>query len=102
MIEAHSPTALEIRSPKQTRSAGYDAYRGELDRPAAVPAHLALLRDALARDALAHGCGRSPRAHRDGLCASGPVQAHRRHPARVTVARQLTLAQWVSRTTGIR
>ncbi|MGW3952231.1 hypothetical protein ACWEKM_15185 [Streptomyces sp. NPDC004752] len=107
MIEAHSPAVLEIRPPRQARPvqarpARHDAFRGERDRAAAVPPHLSLLREALAHDALVHHGGQSPRTHRHGLCASGHLPAHRRRPARLAVARQLTLAQWVSRTTSIR
>ncbi|MEV6162391.1 hypothetical protein AB0L71_10795 [Streptomyces sp. NPDC052052] len=52
----------------------------------ALPAHLSLLRDALA------GAGRTE---------GGPAAGYRRTPAHVARTTQLTLSQWVSRTASI-
>jgi hypothetical protein len=69
--------------------------RDECDRLAVVPAHLSLL-----RDALACGRGRNARTH----AANGPDCGHafprHRRPHRSAPARQLTLSQWVNRTTS--
>ncbi|MGW1408883.1 hypothetical protein [Streptomyces sp. NPDC002403] len=56
-----------------------------------VPAHLILL-----RDALAHGQGRNTRACPAGRSHTSP----RRGTDRTAPATQITLAQWVSRTTS--
>jgi hypothetical protein len=101
MLEAHCPTALEIRSPQGTvraRRTTRDVRRIEHDRFAAVPPHLSLLRDALAEDA-----ARGRQKPGAGRYVTGFVPSRRRGPARTaSLARQLTLAQWMSRTTGIR
>ncbi|WP_327434810.1 zf-HC2 domain-containing protein [Streptomyces sp. NBC_01236] len=68
---------------------------GECDRLAGVPAHLSLL-----RDALACGKGRNTRTH----AATRPDCSHaspcHRRPHRAALTRQLTLSQWVNRTTS--
>ncbi|MER5362995.1 zf-HC2 domain-containing protein [Streptomyces sp. NPDC002785] len=63
--------------------------------PASLPAHLFLLRDALADSPGHHGMSRDGRGERrhEAPC--------RRGPARTAVASQLTLSQWVSRTSKI-
>ncbi|MFF1723245.1 zf-HC2 domain-containing protein [Streptomyces sviceus] len=70
-----------------------DTCRGDHDNRASVPAHLTLLRDALA-------CGKGPHtqpcaATRDACRHASP---RRRRPDPSTVTLQLTLSQWVSRT----
>ncbi|MFK0024994.1 zf-HC2 domain-containing protein [Streptomyces sp. NPDC090798] len=69
--------------------------RDEYDRLAAVPAHLSLLRDALAR-----GKGRSTRTHAATRPDRGHASPRHRRPHRANVTMQLTLSQWVSRTTS--
>ncbi|MFJ1601770.1 zf-HC2 domain-containing protein [Streptomyces sp. NPDC088253] len=69
--------------------------RDEYDRLAAVPAHLSLL-----RDALACGKGRSTRTHAATRPDRGHASPRHRRPHRANVTMQLTLSQWVSRTTS--
>ncbi|MCZ1000825.1 zf-HC2 domain-containing protein [Streptomyces mirabilis] len=69
--------------------------RGEYDRLAAVPAHLSLL-----RDALACGKGRSTRTHAGTRPDRGHSSPRHRRPHRASLTMQLTLPQWVSRTTS--
>ncbi|MFH8519207.1 hypothetical protein ACH4CE_29795 [Streptomyces gelaticus] len=59
-----------------------------------VPAHLTLLRDALAR-----GQGKNAQACAAGRAARGHASS-RRGPGRTGPTMQITLAQWVSRTTS--
>ncbi|MET7354815.1 zf-HC2 domain-containing protein [Streptomyces mirabilis] len=69
--------------------------RGEHDRLVAVPAHLSLL-----RDALACGKGRSTRTHAATRSDRGHASPRHRRPHRANLTMQLTLSQWVSRTTS--
>ncbi|MFF2133385.1 zf-HC2 domain-containing protein [Streptomyces olivochromogenes] len=69
--------------------------RDECDRLAAVPAHLSLL-----RDALACGKGRSTRTHAATRLDRGHSSPRHRRPHRSNLTMQLTLSQWVSRTTS--
>ncbi|MER5903510.1 zf-HC2 domain-containing protein [Streptomyces mirabilis] len=69
--------------------------RGEYDRLVAVPAHLSLL-----RDALACGKGRNTRTHAATRPDRGHASPRHRRPHRANLTRQLTLSQWVSRTTS--
>ncbi|MFE7462929.1 zf-HC2 domain-containing protein [Streptomyces sp. NPDC057499] len=95
--EQLAANAPETLAPDEARAVGAHlaacaACRAEHVRPAAVPAHLTML-----CEALAHGQGRERRA---GAAAGpggsdGPVQ--RRGAERAT-ARQITLSQWVSKT----
>ncbi|MBD0420330.1 hypothetical protein H0H10_14460 [Streptomyces sp. TRM S81-3] len=73
-----------------------DAPRDEHDCLAAVAPHLSLL-----RDALAHGTGQDQQKHGNGGTVHGHVPPRRNSAARVALARQLTLAEWVSRTASI-
>lgn len=73
-----------------------DARQNEHDCLAAVAPHLSLL-----RDALAHGTGRDQQMHGNGRTVHSHVSPRRSSSARVALARQLTLAEWVSRTTRI-
>ncbi|MER7688949.1 zf-HC2 domain-containing protein [Streptomyces sp. NPDC097610] len=65
------------------------------DRLAAVPAHLSLL-----RDALACGNGRNTRTHAGTRSDRGHPSPRHRRPHRANLTMQLTLSQWVSRTTS--
>lgn len=69
--------------------------RDEYDRLAAVPAHLSLL-----RDALACGKGRNARTHAATRPDCGHASPRHHRPYRAAPARQLTLSQWVNRTTS--
>ncbi|MFJ9683407.1 zf-HC2 domain-containing protein [Streptomyces sp. NPDC101194] len=81
-VGAHLATCSTCR-------AGYDCSE-------AVPAHLFLL-----RQALADSTGRQQAAREDGGAEHHRVAPCRRGPVRTTGATQLTLSQWVSRTAGI-
>ncbi|GAA3379415.1 hypothetical protein GCM10020367_62850 [Streptomyces sannanensis] len=91
--------ALKTLAPDEASVVGAhlatcDACRDEHDCLAAVAAHLSLLRDALAPDT---GRNRS-------MCAvpqaeHGHALPHRRRPDRAALTRQITLSQWVSKTT---
>ncbi|MFE2972935.1 zf-HC2 domain-containing protein [Streptomyces sp. NPDC059340] len=69
--------------------------RDEYNRLAAVPAHLSLL-----RDALACGKGRNTRTHAATRPGRGHASPRHRGPHRANLTTQLTLSQWVSRTTS--
>ncbi|QIY76098.1 zf-HC2 domain-containing protein [Streptomyces sp. RLB1-33] len=69
--------------------------RDEYDGLAAVPAHLSLL-----RDALACGKGRNTRTHAGTRPGRGHASPRHRGPHRANLTTQLTLSQWVSRTTS--
>ncbi|MFF9506885.1 zf-HC2 domain-containing protein [Streptomyces sp. NPDC014724] len=81
-VGAHLATCSTCR-------AGYDCSE-------AVPAHLFLL-----RQALADSTGRQQAACEDGRTEHHRVAPCRRGPVRTSGATQLTLSQWVSRTAGI-
>ncbi|MCX4785136.1 MULTISPECIES: zf-HC2 domain-containing protein [unclassified Streptomyces] len=92
--------ALEFLAPDEASAvaahlATCDTCRDERDRRAAVPAHLTLL-----RDALACGQGRNRRA----CAATRAERGHgsSRYPGSDGAAptTQITLAQWVSKTTS--
>ncbi|GAA3379587.1 hypothetical protein GCM10020367_63750 [Streptomyces sannanensis] len=91
--------ALKTLAPDEARVVGAhmttcDACRDEHDCLAAVAAHLNLLRDALAR-----GKGRSRRMYAVTRADCGHASPRRRRPHRAALTRQITLSQWVSRTT---
>ncbi|MFE6668088.1 zf-HC2 domain-containing protein [Streptomyces sp. NPDC057697] len=90
----------EALAPDETRAvrvhlAACTACREAYDGSAAVPAHLRLLRDALAR-----GQGRHRRACPAGRTARGDASPRHRRPDRAAASRQITLSQWVSKTTS--
>ncbi|MFF2327180.1 MULTISPECIES: hypothetical protein [unclassified Streptomyces] len=95
--EEHTPQAtateevITVGAQQGTRSARRDwrDYR-------ALPAHLSLLRDALAA-----GADRHQEVYGKGEAGDRHAAPCRRGPARVAGTTQLTLAQWVSRTASI-
>ncbi|MFJ9197036.1 hypothetical protein [Streptomyces flaveolus] len=94
------PGITGLRSPghphRTRHRTACDARRNEHDCLAAVAPHLSLL-----RDALAHGTGRDQQMHGNGRTVHSHVSPRRSSSVRVALVRQLTLAEWVSRTTRI-
>ncbi len=87
--------APEEASAVRTHLATCDTCRDTRDSRASVPAHLSLLRDALACDKGRHT--RACAATR-GDCRHASPRRRRAAPSAVTT--QITLSQWVSRTTS--
>ncbi|MEU3340459.1 zf-HC2 domain-containing protein [Streptomyces sp. NPDC006668] len=85
--------AAEAASAVRAHLATCEACRDRHDGRASVPAHLSLLRDALARDEDQHAqaCA-ATRGHWGRAAPSG------RRPFRSAVTVPITLSQWVSRT----
>ena len=85
--------APEEASTVRAHLATCDTCRDKHDSRASVPAHLSLLRDALA-------CGEN--RHSQACAATRDECRHasprRRRPYRSAVTMQITLSQWVSRT----
>ncbi|WP_339134433.1 hypothetical protein WJM95_32960 [Streptomyces sp. f51] len=88
-----------LTSDDATGAAAHPATRGicgdDHDRPAAVPAHLSLLRDALARGEDLHA-----RTSTATGAESGQASPHHRRPFRAAPTTRITLSQWVSKTTS--
>ncbi|MEH0423081.1 zf-HC2 domain-containing protein [Streptomyces sp. B21-083] len=87
--------APEEASAVRSHVATCGTCRDTPDCRASVPAHLSLLRDALARDKGRHT--RACAATRDDCRHASP---RRRRPDPSAVTTQITLSQWVSRTTS--
>ncbi|MFE7351735.1 zf-HC2 domain-containing protein [Streptomyces sp. NPDC057543] len=92
--------ALEILAPDEASAvaahlAACDTCRDERDCRAAVPAHLTLL-----RDALASGQGRNRRASAATGADGGQASSRHRRPGGAAPTTQITLSQWVSKTTS--
>ncbi|MFF2411921.1 zf-HC2 domain-containing protein [Streptomyces sp. NPDC058092] len=93
--------ALKILAPDEASAVGAhlaicDTCRNEHDcLAAAVPAHLTLL-----RDALAGGQGRNRRACAANRAERGHGSPRHRTPDRAARTTQITLSQWVSKTTS--
>ncbi|MGW0964697.1 hypothetical protein [Streptomyces sp. NPDC002516] len=85
-----------LASDEATGAAARQATLGdEHDRPTEVPAHLSLLRDALARGDAGHA--------RTGTATGsdrGPASPRPRRPFRAAPTTRITLSQWVSKTTS--
>ncbi|MGW3099548.1 hypothetical protein ACWDCC_39575 [Streptomyces sp. NPDC001102] len=94
-LAAHEPKAhaAEAASAMRTHLATRDTSGESHDGRASVPAHLSLLRDALARgkDQHTQAC-----AATRGRCGHASPCGHR--PFRSARTMPITLAQWVSRT----
>ncbi|MFD8306793.1 zf-HC2 domain-containing protein [Streptomyces sp. NPDC059690] len=95
LLADHEPKALaaEATSAVRAHPATCAACRDRHDSRASVPAHLSLLRDALAchKDRHTQAC-----AATRGHC--GHASPSRRRPFRSAVTMPITLSQWVSRT----
>ncbi|MEU6874514.1 hypothetical protein ACIODX_28820 [Streptomyces sp. NPDC088190] len=92
--------APETLAPDEARAVGAHlaacaTCREAYECSAAVPAHLTLL-----RDALACGQGRHRRVCPAGRTARGDAAPRHRRPDRAAATRQITLSQWVSKTTS--
>jgi hypothetical protein len=97
LLAGHELNSLapDEASAVRAHQATCSTCRDEYDCSTAVPAHLSLL-----RDALACGKGRNTRLHAATRADCGhPTPSHRR-PHRATLTMQLTLSQWVNRTTS--
>ncbi|WP_369251735.1 zf-HC2 domain-containing protein [Streptomyces sp. R41] len=87
--------ASDEASGVRAHLASCDACRDEYECLAAVPAHLSLL-----RDALACGKGRNTRTHTATRADCSHASRRHRRPHRATLTTQLTLSQWVNKTTS--
>ncbi|MFF4354733.1 zf-HC2 domain-containing protein [Streptomyces sp. NPDC001530] len=87
--------ALDEASAVRAHLATCNTCRDEYDCLTALPAHLSLLRDALA-------CGKVPntRTHAGTRADSSHASPRHRRPHRATLTMQLTLSQWVTKTTS--
>lgn len=94
LLAGHALTTLAPEEARAVRAhlATCDTCRDDHDSLASVPAHLSLLRDALA-------CGKGPHTQpcADTRDACRHASPRRRRPYRSAVTRQITLSQWVSR-----
>ncbi|MFD4548573.1 zf-HC2 domain-containing protein [Streptomyces sp. NPDC058466] len=95
-------TGHELKTPAPDEASAVRAHlatcatcRDEYDCLSAVPAHLSLLRDALACDKR-----RNTRTHAATGADFSHASAPRRRPHRATLTTQLTLSQWVTKTTS--
>jgi predicted anti-sigma-YlaC factor YlaD len=87
--------APDEASAVRAHQATCSTCRDEYDRLAAVPAHLILL-----RDALACGKGRNTRTHAATRADCSHAPPRHRRPRQANLAMQLTLSQWVNETTS--
>lgn len=97
LLAAHELKTLAPGEASSVRAhlATCDMCRHKHGSLVTVPAHLSLLRDALA-------CGKGRHTR---VCAATPDECRhasprRRRPGRSPVTRQITLSQWVSKTTS--
>ncbi|MFD5814264.1 hypothetical protein [Streptomyces sp. NPDC127038] len=92
---AVEPVAPDEATAAKARAAIRGTRRDEYDRLAEVPAHLSLLRDALAR-----GEDRQARTCPATGTGRGPTHPRHRRPFRAALTTQITLSQWVSKTSS--